>query len=169
MENVEKKCSNSVLVIILLILVIGLSGFVAYDKLLNKSDNKITKCEKELNALKKEKNTTTKENTTTEEDTTKNESSTTEVDDTKYTEKMYSSGNSKITLFKSGNCVVASGYEYTAKCKYYVENNILYITRQNAGIGDGSESTSTYNIIVDGNEEYIELSTNKNERLKLLK
>ena len=163
MEIVEKKCSNSVLVIILLILVIGLSGFVAYDKLLNKSDNKITKCEKELNALKKEKNTTTKE------DTTKNESSTTEVDDTKYTEKMYSSGNSKITLFKSGNCVVASGYEYTAKCKYYVENNILYITRQNAGIGDGSESTSTYNIIVDGNEEYIELSTNKNERLKLLK
>lgn len=163
MENVEKKCSNSVLVIILLILVIGLSGFVAYDKLLNKSDNKITKCEKELNALKNEKNTTT------EEDTTKNESSTTEVDDTKYTEKMYSSENSKITLFKSGNCVVASGYEYTAKCKYYVENNILYITRQNAGIGDGSESTSTYNIIVDGNEEYIELSTNKNERLKLLK
>ena len=94
MENVEKKCSNSVLVIILLILVIGLSGFVAYDKLLNKSDNKITKCEKELNALKKEKNTTTKE------DTTKNESSTTEVDDTKYTEKMYSSGNSKIKFLQ---------------------------------------------------------------------
>ena len=114
MENVEKKCSNSVLVIILLILVIGLSGFVAYDKLLNKSDNKITKCEKELNALKKEKNTTTKE------DTTKNESSTTEVDDTKYTEKMYSSGNSKITVLLQVVMNILQNVNIMLKIIYYI-------------------------------------------------
>lgn len=159
-ENTQKKSGNTGLIVILLLAVLGLAGYVCYDKLMEKKDSKITECEKELKALKSEKNTTTKEETTETENTT---------NDSKYTEKVYSKENSKIVLFKSGKCVVTSNYEYTAKCSYSLDNNTLTITRQNTGIGDGSEKTYTYSVITDGNEEYIQLGSDKNERFKLLK
>lgn len=162
-ENTQKKSGNTGLIVILLLAVLGLAGYVCYDKLMEKKDSKITECEKELKALKAEKNTTTKEETTETENTT------TTTNDSKYTEKVYSKENGVITLFKSGKCVVTSNYEYTAKCSYSLDNNTLTITRQNTGIGDGSEKTYTYSVITEGNEEYIQLGSDKNERFKLLK
>ncbi len=78
--------------------------------------------------------------------------------------------NDSFIFFKSGNCVIKSGLEYTAHCKYYVENNIINITSTSTGTSRGDEHNSTYKIITnDINEEYIELSTDSNKRYKYLK
>ena len=135
-------------------------------------------------------NNTTKETTveedekeTTEEETTEEEKTTTEtkttedkvkceeaVDNSSNVEKVYGWNEDSIILFKSGNCVVSNGSEYTATCKYTIENKTLTITRRETGPNNGSEKTYTYNITTDNNnDEYLELSTNKDTKYKLFK
>lgn len=112
------------------------------------------------------KETKTQEETTTQEDTSTNQSV---EDDNKYTERVYSSDDSSIVLFKSGKCVLKNKLEYTANCSYNIDNNTITITSHRTGPGDNTEYTSTYNTTTENNEEYIVLSTDNNKKYKLLK
>ena len=159
----EKKKGNIgliILVIILLIACIGMGSFIFINK------DKITKEAKSDTVEANNKiDNTAKEEEIEEETTTSN----TATEENSYIEKVYSMNNETIVLFKSGNCVVKSNLEYTAHCKYTIDNNVITMTRHITGPNDGSEKTFTYNIIEETYDEYIELSTDKNQRYKLLK
>lgn len=166
MENTEKKGCNKVLVVILLLIIVGLAGFICYDKLVN---NKTTKCEKELKELKNKQNSSNKKKEEKAKDENKKEDTTTS-DDSKHAEKVYADGNgTTIVLFKSGNCIVAGTNEFTPDCTYYIENNKVLLTRSATGPSDGSKKTYTYSISVDGSEEYLQSDDNQNTRFKCLK
>ena len=171
-EETEKtKAKNNGLLVTCLVIVLmsacAVGGWLvgsANIAINHKSD--CVKSEKSSSTNEAEK--TTKE--TTEETTTENQKDCGPTENNNNVEKVYGWNKESITLFKSGNCVVVDEYEYTASCKYTLENNTLTITRKNAGAGDGSEKTYTYNITTDNNnEEYIVLSTNAEKKYKLFK
>ena len=166
----EKKKGNGgliILIVILLLVCVGMGCFIFInkDKLMAKETTEVSESkdnESENNNIKD-----SKEESTTQEDTiVSNET----ANDNRYTEKVYSMDNNSFIFFKSGNCVIKSNLEYTAHCKYYIENNVIHITSRSTGTSRGDEHDSAYNIVVDNNnDEYIELSTNNNKRYKYLK
>ena len=165
----EKKKGNGgliILIVILLLVCVGMGCFIFInkDKLMAKETTEVSESkdnESENNNIKD-----SKEESTTQEDTTANNVT---ENNNNYTEKVYSWNGSTIVLFKNGKCVVTSGQEYTAHCNYNIDNNSINITRRKTGPNNGTETTYTYNIVSEGNEEYIVSSTNNNDRYKLLK
>ena len=166
----ERKKGNIGIIIIMVILLLACIGmgcfiFINKDKLTAKENAEVIK------NIDKE-STTKSTNDTKEEYTEKVDDSNnvSNIDDEKYIEKVYSLDNDSFIFFKSGNCVIKTGLEYTTHCKYYLENNIINITSRRTGISKGDEYNSTYKIVTDNNnEEYIELSTDSTKRYKYLK
>ena len=124
----EKKKGNGgliILIVILLLICVGMGCFIFInkDKLMAKETTEVSESkdnESENNNIKD-----SKEESTTQEDTiVSNETE----NDNRYTEKVYSMDNDSFIFFKSGNCVIKSNLEYTAHCKYYIENNVIHIT-----------------------------------------
>lgn len=165
----EKKKVNVGLIILMVILLIACIGmgcfiFINKDKLIEKENAEVAE---NMNKESEAKSDNNKEENTKEETVTNNISI---EDDGKYIEKVYSMNNDSFIFFKSGNCVITSGLEYTAHCKYYVENNTINITSRSTGTSRGDEHNSIYKIVTDdNNDEYIELSTDSNKRYKYLK
>ena len=169
MENEKKKGKGSVVVIIILLLIIiGLCGFICYDKFL--SNNSKVDAEVENKETKKE----VEKETYTDKDEVEGVEEATTEDTNGYVEKVYSWSENNTTrtivLFKSGSCVSTSNYEYTAHCKYKIENNKLILTTHKAGINRGEEYVINYLITQDeSNQEIIKQEDNPEIILKYLK
>ena len=156
----EKRTRINGLIVLVVILFVACAGMGAF---IFMNMNKLTAQENtEINEAKNNK-----EETSTEENVNTNNAAET---DNKYIEKVYSSDSDSLIFFKSGNCVLKHASEYTAHCKYYVENNEIYITHRPLGANAGGEQNSTYIMVTDhNNEEYIEYSADSSQRYKCLK
>ena len=123
----ENKKGNSgliVIIVILLIMCVGMGCFIFINK------DKLIANEKIETIENKDIINEYDNNNTIEDDNTQEDTSTTNTteEDSKYIEKVYSMNNDSFIFFKSGKCVIKSGLEYTAHCKYYIENNVIHIT-----------------------------------------
>ena len=168
MEEKKKGKGSVVVIIILLLIIIGLCGFIYYDKFL--SNNSKVDAEVDNKETKKE----VEKETDTDKEEVEIEEEATAEDTNGYVEKVYSwseNGNTRtIVLFKSGSCVSTSNYEYTAKCRYKIENNKIIITSTRAGISRGEEYVINYLITYDeSNQEIIKQEDHPEIVLKYLK
>ena len=159
----EKKKGNAGLIIcivILLLICVGMGTYIFINK-----DKLIAKEKAETTVKNDDKDVVEEvsEKTVDAEETT-------DIDDSKYTDSVYGLNGSTIVLFKTGKCVMADTSHYTAHCRYYIEDKIVNITRTSLAPGNGTEVEDMYTMTTDNNGiEYIESSTNKDLKYKLLK
>ena len=165
----EKKVKVNIIIIVLLLITIGLAGYICYDKLLNKKDNlnDVSNCETAVNIDENNKdevsNSEKKNETNIKED---------EVITNNYVNKVYGNANiyKTIILFSTGNCVYTSYYNYASKCNYIIEGDKIFITHTHIGTSrDNNLENEVYLVYNDeNNQEYI-ISENDNDRNNALK
>lgn len=122
----EKNTGKTVLIVILLLAVVSLGGYIAYDKFVVKDqtaelENKVKTLNSEIKELKSQ--------TTTEESTTEKQN-----EATNYIDAVYIGGTddnsemSEVILFSDGKCIsLHIGGEYNLGT-YKIENNQLLLT-----------------------------------------
>lgn len=173
-KNQKSGKGKTAAIIILMILLLGAIGYIAYDKVLNKESenykNEAKDLKNQLKSLKIE-NTQLKNSVIEQSINTGNQNVST--DNNGYIDAVYSISNadytSTVVLFKSGKCVSNSHMEYNL-CTYDIKGDKLNLHFKGSMLsGDGNPYTETYNILKHDMMEFIKITDgSNNDELKRL-
>lgn len=156
MENQKKGTGKTVMIIILILLVIGLGGYIAYDKITNKDENK--NLQNEVKRLSTEI-TTLKEEQANIQNQKSQESVKTEQTNNSFINAVYYGysdengvqSNSYLILFNDGNFINSHVRSHTQNGTYTISNGniVLNYSGDNPAAGQSEPTSITANISSD--------------------